>query len=170
MLQIIENLIAEHLAFYRYSGIIHPEQPALSHENHVDAGNWASRLGGSMSEQPLRPIARRRVPELLSCNISDAAVAAALLGCCTCYEDEAVGLISPASLEQGVDLGLALNRSPHRADLDAKLLALLPPARSEDPTATLGGHAGPEAMALGPFPLVRLISSLHVALPSKSLN
>ena len=45
--------------------------------------------------------------------------------------------------------------------LDSEPLATLCTAASENGTATLGRHAGTEAVSLGTLPLVGLIRTLH---------
>jgi hypothetical protein len=45
--------------------------------------------------------------------------------------------------------------------LDGEALATLGATTGENETATLGSHAGTEAVALGALPLVGLVGTLH---------
>ena len=142
---------------------LHVENRFAREKHHIEAIPGATELLGDVAHHALCIAALRSGTEFLLGNKSDATMLAAPLFCRSRNNNDSPGLHPCAVVKQILDIGLAFNRVPHAGyeNLDADGLATLPPARGEHLATTFGGHAGPEAMRLGPFPLVRLICSLH---------
>lgn len=133
-------------------------------EDDIAARGGERRSARRLAEHAFRAISHHRATQALSSDEGDPTWVAFV--CCVAYNHFDERMVVPFSLcERALEI-LTRLEGPHAQDTmlvvaHRETLAALGAATREHGAATLGGHAGTEAVGLGTLTLVRLVRTLH---------